>query len=303
MSDRNFNELLAARWAQGNFVCIGLDPEKSKIPKHLHGPSVEETLFQFCVNIVAATYVLACCYKPNAAFFERFGHEGALALRRTIGFINREAPSVPVIYDAKRADIGNTNQGYLESAFSYYGADAITVHPYLGEEALRPLLDQGDKGIIVLCQTSNPGSGEFQKLSVSVPENEARWLSSVQATPLSGNAHGQFFTTMANHVAYRVAKHWNTNENCGLVVGATFPIELDAIRKIAPDMTFLIPGIGAQGGDIERTVNAGRDKSGSGMIINSSRGIIYASGGVDFAEAARRETEKLHTSINKVRSA
>lgn len=278
---RNFMALLRAQWDNGNFVCVGLDPDLTKIPKCVHMQTIENTIVEFNRAIVRATKDLACAYKPNIAFYEAHGSEGLGALRRTIMYINTNAPHTPVILDAKRADIGNTNAGYVEAAFDLLEADAITVHPYLGAEALQPFLDCEDKGIIVLCRTSNNGAGEFQDRYISV---------------LPGCN-----MPLYEFVSRQVAIEWNKNGNCLLVVGATYPEELAQVRKIVGDMPILIPGIGAQGGDVKKTVLAGRDSRGQGMIINSSRGIIYASSGPDFAEAARAETLKLHNLINQYR--
>jgi orotidine-5'-phosphate decarboxylase len=244
--------------------------------RHSTGYRVGRTIIAFNREIVEATADIVCAYKINVAFYEAHGTEGIRALRRTIAIIRTVAPNVPIILDAKRADIGNTNAGYVSAAFSFFLADAITVHPYLGAEALQPFLEQKDKGIIVLCRTSNPGAGEFQDLRVN-------------GEPLY------------QVVARRVANEWNRNGNCALVVGATYPEELYQVRRLAGDIPILIPGIGAQGGDVEKTVTAGKDNRGQGMIINSSRGIIFASKGADFAEAARRETAKLRDLINQYR--
>ncbi|MEX2029027.1 MAG: orotidine-5'-phosphate decarboxylase [Candidatus Paceibacterota bacterium] len=274
--------MLEAQWAKGNFVCVGLDSEFGKIPEsaRVGGNECEvhegNTIVAFNRAIVEATKDFVCAYKPNAAFYEAYGAEGIDALHRTIVDIHAIAPDVPVILDAKRADIGNTNAGYVDAAFGFLRADAITVHPYLGAEALQPFLARADKGVIVLCRTSNPGAGEFQDLSIN-------------GEPLY------------RFVARRVANEWNKNGNCALVVGATYPDELREVRGIVGDMPILIPGIGAQGGDVEKTVTAGKDSRGWGMIINSSRGIIFASKDADFAEATRRETEKLRNLINQYR--
>ena len=282
MNDRNFRQLLEAQWSRGNFVCVGLDSEFGKIPESARRSgnecdvSVANTIVAFNRAIVEATKDLVCAYKPNAAFYEAHGVEGIGALQRTIADIHAIAPDVPVILDAKRADIGNTNAGYVDAAFGFLQADAITVHPYLGAEALQPFLARAEKGVIVLCRTSNPGAGEFQDLSVN-------------GEPLY------------RFVARRVASEWNKNGNCSIVVGATYPDELREVRGLVGDMPILIPGIGAQGGDVEKTVSAGKDSRGYGMIINSSRGIIFASKGADFAEVARRETEKLRDFINQYR--
>lgn len=293
--DRNFRQMLEAQWARDKFVCVGLDSEFSKIPESVRrsytfGVSIPEAICCFNREIVDTTGDIVLAYKPNAAFYEAHGDEGFVALRRTIVDIHAIAPDVPVILDAKRADIGNTNNGYVEMAFDYLGVDAITVNPYLGAEALQPFLARADKGIIVLCRTSNPGAGEFQDRRVNI-SNETRF---------ELNTYAKTFP-LYQVIAYQVAKVWNKNGNCGLVVGATHPDELREVRKLVGDMPILIPGIGAQGGDVEKTVKAGVDSRGYGMIINSSRGIIFASQEADFAEAARRETEKLHNLINQCR--
>ncbi len=279
---RSFREMLETQWSRGNFVCVGLDSEFGKIPKSAYRNGNEchvstfNTIVAFNRAIVEATKDLVCAYKPNAAFYEAYGDEGIGALQRTIADIHAIAPDVPVILDAKRADIGNTNSGYVDAAFGFLRADAITVHPYLGAEALQPFLNRTEKGIIVLCRTSNPGAGEFQDLSVN-------------GEPLF------------RFVARRVASEWNKGGNCALVVGATYPDELREVRALVGDMPILIPGIGVQGGDVEKTVMAGKDSRGYGMIVNSSRGIIFASNEAHFADAARRETEKLHNLINQYR--
>lgn len=278
MSDRNFRKLIEAKWAQDKFVCVGLDSEFAKIPESSRcsnngrDVNIANTIVAFNRMVVEATADLVCAYKPNVVFYEAHGDEGSRALQRTIADIHEIAPDVPVILDAKRADIGNTNAGYVDAAFRILRADAITVHPYLGAEALRPFLECKDKGIFVLCRTSNPGAGEFQDLN------------------LTGGG------TLYEAVAYRVSHTtaWNENDNCGLVVGATYPEELAGVRRIVGDMPILIPGIGAQGGDVEKTVKAGKDSRGKGMIINSSRGII-------FAKNPRDETLKLHSLINQYR--
>jgi len=305
MNQRNFRELLEAQWSRGNFVCVGLDSEFSKIPRCLwqdgesHIGIVDEREIDIAGTIVAfnratveATKGLVCAYKPNSAFYEAHGDEGIAALHRTIVDIHIIAPDVPVILDAKRADIGNTNNGYVEAAFDFLQADAITVHPYLGAEALQPFLARAEKGIIVLCRTSNPGAGEFQDLY---------WQ--VSGSHKIAQLTGKLSVTLFEQVADNVATNWNKNGNCALVVGATYPAELKRVRQIVGDMPILIPGVGAQGGDVEKTVTAGKDSRGWGMIINASRSIIFASSGEDFAAAARRETEKLRDLINQYRLA
>lgn len=281
MNKRNFREMLEGQWSLGKFVCVGLDSDYTKIHESLsRNRNIGDTVATFNQIITGATMDLACVYKSNLAFYLMHGIEGIQALKTTIEFIHKEAACVPVILDAKFADIGNTNAGYAQFAFEYLGADAVTVNPYLGGEALQPFLDYKDKGIIVLCRTSNSGAGEFQDLVSDAPG-------------------GAGYLKLHQHVARQVLNSWNKNGNCGLVVGATYPGELGEIRESVGDTPLLIPGIGAQGGDIEKTVKAGKDSRGKGMIINSSRGIIFASNGPDFAEATRRETLKLHNLINQ----
>src|SRR3989344_1896614 len=235
MNDRNFMKMLETQWDKGNFVCVGLDSEFGKIPESAFRSGNEcdvsfaNTVVAFNRAILEATKDLVCAYKPNIAFYETHGEEGIAALHRTIADIRVIAPDVPVILDAKRADIGNTNTGYIQMAFKYLQTDAITVHPYLGAEALKPFLDRADKGIIVLCRTSNPGAGEFQDLKV--------WA--------KGGLYGKQ-RLLYQHVAHQVAEEWNGNGNCCLVVGATYPKELADVRDRVGDMPFLIPGVGFQ---------------------------------------------------------
>lgn len=289
MSDRNFRELLEAKWAEGKFLCVGLDSDEGKLPRdHLKKQyggyrSLQET---FNSEIVQATHDLVCAYKPNVAFYEAQGTHGVRALELTIKHIHRIAPEVPVILDAKRADIGNTNLGYVAAAFDHFDADAVTIHPYLGMEAMKPFLDQENKGIIVLCRTSNPGAGEFQDLPVLL-----------QGDPDKLYDYEEREVPLYQIVARHVARKWNYNGNCGVVVGATHPQELKKVREIVGDLPILIPGVGTQGGTAADAVENGRDSRGQGMIINASSSIIFASSGPDFAEAARAATQKLHEEI------
>ena len=268
---RHFGELTKAQWARQKFLSVGLDSELTKLPDDLRQLGVREALVGFNRAIIDATKDIAGSYKPNTAFYEAHGDEGWAALRETIQYIQEQAPETPVIVDAKRADIGNTNNGYVDAIFENLRADAITVHPYLGKEALAPFLARKEKGIIVLCRTSNPGSGEFQDLDV---DGEPLYL----------------------RVARRVSEAWNDAGNCALVVGATYPEELAKVRAIS-QLPILIPGIGAQGGDIGKTVAAGKDSAGAGMMIAASRSIIFASSGADFAEAARKSAQELDSAI------
>lgn len=266
-------------WQQGNLLCVGLDSAYAQLPSSVkQGKSVEEALFAFNREIIDATHDLVCAYKPNAAFYEAQGVEGLRALVRTVGYIHETYGHIPVILDAKRADIGSTNLGYVAAAFDMIGVDAITVHPYLGKEALAPFLARKEKGIIVLAKTSNPGANEFQDLPVG--------------------EHGEpLYQVVARHVA----QEWNTNGNCSVVVGATYPEDLCMVRAIIGDMPVLIPGIGTQGGEVAATVQNGKDSRGWGMIISASRSILFASKESDFAQAARHAAERLRTEINMYR--
>jgi orotidine-5'-phosphate decarboxylase len=266
---RNFNVLLATQWKQSRFLCVGLDTGITKIPAHIVG-TTEERIFTFNRDLIDATHDQVCAFKINAAFYEAYGDAGWRALKNTCDYIRSVAPDVAVILDAKRGDIGNTNDGYATMAFDWLGADALTVQPYMGGEALRPIFERKDKGIFVLCRTSNEGAGEFQDLIV---DDEPLYL----------------------HVARNVTNTWNAQGNCGLVVGATVPEELRKVRELAPDMPFLIPGIGAQGGDLEEVVKAGKHA----MIIAVSRAVQYASGSTDFAAVARAKVLEYNASIRE----
>ena len=297
--ERNFGEMLKAQWDRGNFVCVGLDSEYEKIPQAARKEHVDETIFEFNRAIVDATKDLVCAYKPNPSFYKKMGTAAWHALRLTFAFIRQVAPDVPVIFDAKYGDIDNTNLGYAYEAFDEFHADAVTVQPYLGGESLRPFLKHEDKGIIVLCRTSNKGAGEFQDLHTFKLDPRAKpeemsaeeWLKILCKDVMR----------LYERVAFNVAHEWNKNTNCHVVVGATYPTEAKSVRRLVGDLPFLIPGVGAQGGDVEATVLASTTDDKRGMIINSSRGIIFASSGPDFAEAARRETIKLRDTINQYR--
>ena len=271
---RDFRKLLEAQWGQGKFLCVGLDPDFEKIPQAARQAGTRETLVAFNRAIIDATHDLVCAFKPNSAFFEAHGDEGWQALRETIQYILDTAPDVPVILDAKRSDIGNTNNGYVESAFEHLRADAVTVQPYMGGESLKEFFERKDKNIFVMCKNSNPGSGEFQDLDVG---GEPLYL----------------------RVARAFAQKWNSNGNCGLVVGATYPEDIKRVRAVAPDMPLLIPGVGTQGGNLEESVKNGKDAKGRGFIISTTRVIMYASNGDNFAEAARAKAQELHGAIQK----
>ena len=256
-------KLLAAARENNSLLCIGLDPDPQLMP-HVG-------VFEFNRAIIDATSDLVCAYKPNLGFYEALGVEGMEALHRTVEYIPK---SLPVIGDAKRGDIGNTARAYAKALFETLGFDAATVSPYLGYDSVEPFLSYADKGVFVLCKTSNPGAAEFQEV-------------------LCGER--RLFELVAER-----AKEWNTSGNVGLVVGATYPEELRLIRQLCPDMPLLIPGIGAQGGDLPLVVRYGVDAHGERAIINSSRQILYASRGSDFAQAARREALALRQRINEL---
>jgi orotidine-5'-phosphate decarboxylase len=309
MSVRNFMEMLKVQWNRGKFVCVGLDsdyeticqssPHASSPDARVRWPSVSATLANFNRSRVEATNDIVCSYKLNSAFYEAYGPEGIEGLHQTIVHIRAVAPGVPIIIDAKRADIGNSNKGYVRMAFDYLQADAVTVHPYLGAEALQPFLDRKDKGVIVLCRTSNPGAGEFQDRRVILTFGEFAALvgDRVKANDLNGvmgwwSPTGDYRIPIYQYLAVLVARKWNKNGNCALVVGATYPEELREVRKIVGDMPILIPGVGAQGGNVEEVVSAGKNSRGQGMIINSSRGSI------DNPDP-RKATIELHDLINQ----
>lgn len=228
-------------------LCVGLDPDMAKLPAELRDRT--DGIAQFCIRAVDATAQFACAFKPQIAYFAALRAEDQL--EHVCRHVRERHPYLPLILDAKRGDIGATAEQYAREAFERYGADAVTVNPYMGQDSIAPYLEWRDRGVIVLCRTSNPGGSDLQFL----------------------NVNGQ---PLYQHVAQLVAEKWNTNGQCGLVVGATFPTELAQVRRIVGDMPLLVPGIGAQGGDVEATVKAGMSSSGMGMMINSSRAILYA---------------------------
>ncbi len=297
MADRNFTALLQEKWREGKSICVGLDSDPAKIPDHITG-NINDRIFTFNKAIIDATHHLVVAYKPNSAFYEASGLLGLEGLRRTIQYANNVAPDIPVILDCKRGDIDNTNLGYTDFAFAYNRADAITVHPTLGSEAMKPFLDQKDKGIVVLCRTSNKGAGEFQDLEVQIDKKEFDELSSLNVRCWL-RAKEYYTTLLFLHVAYQVSRFWNQNNNCALVVGATYPKELAEVRRIVGKMPILIPGVGFQQKDVplidqmRAVVEAGQDSDGDGIIINNSRGVIFKSNGTDFDEAAATELQKL----------
>ena len=286
-----FTEMLRQRWqTSGSLVCVGLDPELDRIPQAAHGEQrgddetdadIERTLVGFTQAIVDATAEMVCAFKPNSAFYEQYGPAGIRALQRLIAYIGDRYPDIPVILDAKRGDIGSTSAAYARFAFDAMRANAVTLHPYLGREALDPFLQRADRGSLILCRTSNPGAGEFQDLALRDSSGGDRPL--------------------YQRVAHAVATEWNSHGNCALVVGATYPEELHSVREIVGDLPILVPGIGAQGGDLDGVVRNGLDANGDGLMISLSRSVLYASTGADFADAARREAERVMRAINDLR--
>ena len=274
----NFMQMLKQAWeSNDSLACVGLDPEPDLFPASLRNDS--DAIYAFCREIIDATADLVCCYKPQIAYFA--AHRAENALERLIAHIHARHPRVPVVLDAKRGDVGSTAQQYAVEAFDRYQADAVTLNPYLGRDAAQPFLDRADKGAILLCHTSNPGAADLQDLSVAEKTGAARPL--------------------YQHLAEKVAREWNTHGNCALVVGATFPQQLATVRTIVGEMPLLVPGIGAQGGDVQAVVRSGATPAGNGLIISSSRAVLYASSASDFAAAARTATLRLRDEINRWR--
>lgn len=271
----SFTAKLAAAWtSQQSLLCVGLDPDLNKLPAALKDRP--DGVLAFCTAIVDATADAACAFKPQIAYFSALRAEDQL--EDLCAYIRERYPHIPVVLDAKRGDIGATAEQYAREAFERYGADAVTVNPYMGFDSVAPYLEWNDKGVIILCRTSNAGGSDLQFLQV---EGRSLYL----------------------HVADLVANKWNRNGQCGLVVGATFPQELAQVRQVVGDMPLLVPGIGAQGGDVQATVNAGKTANGAGMMINSSRAILYAKpdAGEEFMQAARRVALQTRDEINLYR--
>lgn len=270
----SFIEQLQRGWdGNDSLVCVGLDPEIERFPPHIAESA--SPIFQFNKAIIDATADLVCAYKPQFAHYAAYEAEDQL--ERTIDYIHRSYPGIPVILDSKRGDVGNTAERYAIEAFERYHADAVTVNPYLGGDSLEPFLKYEDRGVIILCRTSNPGAVDLQDLEV----NNRR---------------------LFHIVADLAARRWNSRGNCLLVVGATYPRELAEVREIVGNMPLLVPGVGAQGGDVAQAVQNGQTAAGAGLIISSSRGILYASSGENFASAARDATQKLRDLINASRT-
>jgi orotidine-5'-phosphate decarboxylase len=267
-----FTEKLAnAIFKNNSLLCVGLDPDPTAMPEKV-------SVFEFNKAIIDATADLVCAFKPNLAFYEAMGIEGLEALQKTVKYIPQD---IPVIADAKRGDIGNTAKAYAKAIFDVWGFDAVTANPYLGYDSLEPFINCQDKGTFILCRTSNAGAVDFQSLPCNIPPSP-KHLFEIVADKAAG---------------------WNKYGNIGLVVGATYTEELSIIRQNHPDMLLLIPGVGAQGGDLEASIRNGVDTNHAGVIINSSRQVLYASKGKDFAQAARKVAEKTRDMINQFRNA
>lgn len=271
-----FLQKLHAAWTKNNsLLCVGLDPDVAKFPAEL--AQQPDAIFAFSKAIIDATADMACAFKPQIAYFAALRAEDQL--EAICHYIKTHYPQIPIVLDAKRGDIGATAEQYAREAYERYDADAVTVNPYMGFDSVAPYMEWKDRGVIVLCRTSNAGGSDLQFLNVD-------------GKPLY------------QHVAQMVAEKWNTNGQAALVVGATFPTEIAQVRKIVGDMPLLIPGVGAQGGDVQATVTAGRTTNGTGMMINSSRAILYAKpqAGENFAQAARRVALETRDAINVFRS-
>jgi orotidine-5'-phosphate decarboxylase len=274
----NFLEkLINASRQQNSLLCVGLDPEVDHFPAKLQSMPVEKAVVWFCHDVIEATAPYVSVYKPNLAFFEVLGPMGMQIFQEVLSAI---PPHIPIIADAKRGDLGNTARNYAKALFEVYGCDATTVNPYLGHDSVAPFLAYRDKGTLLLCRTSNPSARDFQDLLVPSENHELR----------------PFYEVIAQRV-----QTWNEADNCGLVVGATYPQELHAIRSLCPDMPILIPGVGAQGGDLEGAVAAGVDARGELAIISVSRSILYASNGNDYARAAGDAARSVRDQINTAR--
>jgi orotidine-5'-phosphate decarboxylase len=258
-----------------SMLCVGLDPEPSRFPAHLQGDA--NKIYDFCAAIVDATADLVVSFKPQIAYFA--AHRAEMQLERLMEHMRRTAPHVPVILDAKRGDIGSTAEQYAREVFERYGADAVTLSPFMGFDSVAPYLKYEGKGAFLLCRTSNPGGDDLQ----------SQRLSTVPGEPL-----------LYEHVARLAQGPWNLNGQLGLVVGATYPAEIERVRALAPTVPLLIPGVGAQGGDAVATVKAGW-RPDAPIIVNSSRAVLYASSGADFAAAARREAERTRALLQAAR--
>ncbi|MGQ9524578.1 MAG: orotidine-5'-phosphate decarboxylase [Armatimonadota bacterium] len=283
---RSFLHRLEEAWnATGSLLCVGLDPDLSRLPEPFGAARADPTLapravLEFGCQIIEAVRTYACALKPQYAYYAALGPDGIRVLQETVRFARQAAPELVIILDGKRADIGSTSSMYAVEAFDVLGCDAVTVNPYMGRDAVEPFLLWAGKGAFVLCRTSNPGAGEVQDLEVQTANGPC---------------------PLYQVIARMVAEKWNKRRNCGLVVGATRPEELARVREIAPDLPILIPGVGVQGGDLEAAVRAGLDAHRRGVLVNASRSIIYANGSDHYAHHAGRAARDLRDAINRIR--
>jgi orotidine-5'-phosphate decarboxylase len=268
--------LQAAQQRNGTMLCVGLDPDPARFPTGLKGDA--SRIYDFCARIVDATADLVIAFKPQIAYFAAHGAEPQL--EKLMQHMRAAAPQVPVILDAKRGDIGSTAEQYAKEAFERYGADAVTLSPFMGFDSVQPYLKYQGKGAFLLCRTSNPGGDDFQNQRLASIEGQPR---------------------LYEHIARLSQGEWNENGQLGLVVGATYPAEIERVRQLAPTLPLLIPGVGAQGGDAAATVKAGW-RADAPIVVNSSRAILYASSGDDFAEAARREAQRTRDQLQAARA-
>lgn len=269
----SFTQKLANAWESSNsLLCVGLDPDWQRLPEHIkHEP---EPIFEFCKRIIDVSHDLVCAFKPQIAYFAALEAEDQLL--KTLNYLSESYPHIPIILDSKRGDIGSTASMYAKEAFQRYGADAVTVNPYMGKDSAQPFLDYKDKGVVFLCRTSNEGAKDLQDLEVDgVP--------------------------IYQKVALMISQDWNQNNNSCLVVGATWPEQMQRLREISGDIPFLVPGVGAQGGDVQALVEAGQTNNGTGLIINSSRAVLYADSSTGFEMAARKVALQTRDLINQYR--
>ena len=269
----SFIKKLTDAWqSNDSLLCVGLDPDWQRLPDHIKLEA--EPIFEFCKRVIDATHDLVCAYKPQIAYFAALEAEDQL--QKTLNYLSETYPDIPIILDSKRGDIGSTAQMYAKEAFQRYGADAVTVNPYMGKDSAQPFLDYKDKGVVFLCRTSNQGAQDLQDLKIDgIPVYEK--------------------------VAQMICQDWNSNNNSCLVVGATWPEQMQRLREISGDMPFLVPGVGAQGGDVQALVTAGQTDKGTGLIVNSARAVLYADGGTGFEMAARKVALETRDLINKYR--
>ncbi|CAN5407031.1 orotidine-5'-phosphate decarboxylase [soil metagenome] len=307
-----FERMYQARLAAGKYICVGLDPDVRQIPECVVGKHDAVRVVHFLGNIIRATSQYAAAYKLQSSYYEGLGKRGPGALRAVVAIIRSIDPTIPIILDYKRGDIGRSNEPYARLAFDTHRVDAVTIHPYLGMEAMEPFLSHTDKTIIVLCRTSNPGAGEFQDVDVHPARSvSSHKLYSTRNEGVREGDEGPFkydrSMPLYQFVAHRVAQSWNARGNCAVVVGATAPSELKLVREIVGNMLILIPGIGTQGGDLAASIVNGGDGDGGGFILNNSSAILFAykqaGNPEEYASAAGQAAQQMNTAVRKVLTA